>query len=167
MPDQQNHVQHDSTGTSYGGNYESYANYGGEWGYGSAPVEGTITAEMIGSGRRGRKEIPPSQIVEVRQEDLVKNRPREDQVKLTGIAFGPAYQVSSISYSLSPTMMMKLMVIVQPAASSEKGKPSKLHKRKHQIGALYHDMRQKETELAERRARGLLTKKETQAKYGW
>lgn len=55
---------------------------------------------------------------------------------------------------------------MQPV-STAKGKPSKLHKRKHQIGTLYHDMKQKEMELAERRAKGFLTKAETQAKYGW
>jgi proline-rich protein PRCC len=57
------------------------------------------------------------------------------------------------------------MFLLQPV--STKGKPSKLHKRKHQIGSLYFDMRQKETELAERRSKGFLTKAETQAKYGW
>lgn len=57
------------------------------------------------------------------------------------------------------------MIFLQPA--STKGKPSKLLKRKHQIGALYFDMRQKETELAERRSRGMLTKAQTQGKYGW
>ena len=54
----------------------------------------------------------------------------------------------------------------QPAPSA-KGKPSKLHKRKHQIGSLYFDMKSKEMELAERRSKGILTKAETQAKYGW
>ncbi|OMP08514.1 hypothetical protein COLO4_06397 [Corchorus olitorius] len=63
---------------------------------------------------------------------------------MTGIAFGPSYQ---------------------PA--STKGKPSKLHKRKHQIGSLLFDMKQKQMELQERRSRGLLTKSQTQAKYGW
>lgn len=55
---------------------------------------------------------------------------------------------------------------MQPT-SSTKGKPTKLHKRKHQIGSLYFDMRSKEMELAERRSKGFLTKAETQAKYGW
>ncbi|KDO61948.1 hypothetical protein CISIN_1g0355062mg, partial [Citrus sinensis] len=50
---------------------------------------------------------------------------------------------------------------------SVKGKPSKLHKRKHQIGSLFFDMKQKEMELAERRAKGLLTKAQTHGKYGW
>ncbi|GKV00307.1 hypothetical protein SLEP1_g13019 [Rubroshorea leprosula] len=133
------------------GSYEGYvSNYGqseNNWVDGSAAmVPETIGVSDIGMQlprKRGRNELP-TEIVEVKQDELMKNRPREDQVKLTGIAFGPSYQ---------------------PA--STKGKPSKLHKRKHQIGSLYFDMRQKETELAERRAKGFLTKAETQAKYGW
>lgn len=85
------------------------------------------------------------EILEVNQAELMKNRPREDKSKLTGLAFGPSYQ----------------------AAPSGKGKPSKLAKRKHQIGSLYFDMRAKEMELNERRSKGVLTKAETQAKYGW
>ncbi|CAN8271116.1 unnamed protein product [Cochlearia groenlandica] len=96
-------------------------------------------------GRRGRDQMP-TEIVEVKQDELMKNRPRANHVKSTGIAFGPAYQ---------------------PESSSSKGKVSKLHKRKHQITALFMDMKHKETELAERRSRGFLTKAETQAKYGW
>ncbi|WZZ02694.1 hypothetical protein YC2023_088615 [Brassica napus] len=98
-------------------------------------------------GRRGRNDFP-TEIVEVKLDDLMKNRPRVDQVKSTGIAFGPAYQGL-------------------PESSSSKGKVSKLHKRKHQITALFMDMKHKESELAERRSKGLLTKAETQAKYGW
>ncbi|KAK8916915.1 hypothetical protein KSP39_PZI022419 [Platanthera zijinensis] len=119
-------------------------------GYGSYMDNLTIVSrgekqfEGIIAGKRGRADIP-TEIVEVKQDELMKNRPREDQVKLTGIAFGPAYQ----------------------AAPSGKGKPTKLHKRKHQIGSLYYDLKQKEMELAERRSKGLLTKAETQAKYGW
>ncbi|KAL9260360.1 hypothetical protein AKJ16_DCAP15696 [Drosera capensis] len=140
---------------SYSG-YENYAghhgvaNYGayqGSWDYGDvgmaseAPV--AVDSYIKTSGKRGR-DIVPTEIVEVKQDELIKDRPREDQVKLTGIAFGPAYQ---------------------PASS--KMKPSKLQKRKHQIGSLFYDMKQKEMELAERRSRGFLTKAETQAKYGW
>ncbi|KAE9601638.1 putative proline-rich protein PRCC [Lupinus albus] len=55
--------------------------------------------------------------------------------------------------------------VLQPV--SAKGKPSKLQKRKHQISSLYFDMKQNEMQLAERRAKGMLTKAETQAKYGW
>ncbi|XVF19034.1 hypothetical protein REPUB_Repub11eG0075700 [Reevesia pubescens] len=134
------------------GSYESYWNYHGQyennWADGSAATTLPETTGMteIGvkvKGKRGRNELP-TEIVEVKQDELMKNRPREDQVKMTGIAFGPSYQ---------------------PA--STKGKPPKLHKRKHQIGSLYFDMKQKEMELQERRSRGLLTKAETQAKYGW
>ncbi|XP_038984735.1 flocculation protein FLO11 [Phoenix dactylifera] len=128
-----------------------YGSYGGTMDYGSYGSDGSVamaTPEIAGmgkiAGKRGRKEIP-MEVVEVKQDELMKNRPREDKAKLTGLAFGPSYQ----------------------PVSSVKGKPTKLHKRKHQIGSLYFDMKQKEMELAERRSKGLLTKAETQAKYGW
>nr|GMD28053.1 proline-rich protein PRCC [Ipomoea batatas] len=140
-----------------GPNGEQYSNYASTYGdYGQSEhnwVDGSNASSqelpesaesaLRVTGKRGRNDAA-LQIVEVKQDELMKNRPREDQVKLTGIAFGPAYK---------------------PA--STKGKPTKLHKRKHQIGSLYFDMRQKETELAERRARGMLTKAQTQGKYGW
>ncbi|XP_057488452.1 uncharacterized protein LOC130774437 [Actinidia eriantha] len=142
-------------------NYESYDGYTGCGNYdysgqqydvnsggGSTtmmPSDIVATAEVTVKlpGKRGRNDIP-QEIVEVKQDELIKNRPREDQARLTGIAFGPSYQ-----------------------PVSTKGKPSKLHKRKHQIGSLYFDMKNKEMELSERRAKGFLTKAETQAKYGW
>ncbi|XP_057963623.1 uncharacterized protein LOC131154851 [Malania oleifera] len=146
-----------SSGGSAVENYENHDSYGGFQGYGhyesNGPDDSLVTMEpdALGlaknpvkvPGKRGRNEVP-MEIVEVRQDELIKNRPREDQVKLTGIAFGPSYQ-----------------------PVSTKGKPSKLHKRKHQISSLYYDMKQKEMELAERRSKGFLTKAETQAKYGW
>lgn len=82
------------------GNYESYGNYGnydGNW----VDVAAGITQEaptlpessvLKMPRKRGRNE-GPIEIVEVKQDELIKNRPREDQVKLTGIAFGPSYQV--------------------------------------------------------------------------
>lgn len=126
-------------------NYASYRQYSNNWAEGSsaAAPEVPIERALRLPAKRGRKDDPP-QFIEVSQDELMKNRPREDQTKMTGIAFGPAYQ---------------------PA--SAKGKPTKLHKRKHQIGALYFDMKQKETELAERRSKGFLTKAQTQGKYGW
>ncbi|MED6216519.1 hypothetical protein PIB30_008207 [Stylosanthes scabra] len=130
--------------------YGAYAGYENNWGDGSSAAvtaapqtSGVGESAVIFPKKRGRNEIP-SEIIEVKQDELIKNRPREDQVKLTGIAFGPSYQ-----------------------PVSTKGKPSKLHKRKHQIGSLYFDMKQNEMKLAERRAKGMLTKAETQAKYGW
>lgn len=95
--------------------------------------------------RRGREDrMPAPNVIEVKQADLTGGRKlREDQIRTTGIAFGPAYQPSS------------------------KDKGSKIHRRKHQIGTLLQDSKAKEMDLLERRARGNLTKAETQAKYGW
>lgn len=131
--------------------YSDYVQYESKWvdrSGGNVEPEISVAAAIQSvarvPGKRGRNEIP-QEVIEVSQDELMKNRPREDQVKATGIAFGPAYQ---------PT-------------SSTKGKPTKLHKRKHQIGSLYFDMKSKEMELAERRSKGFLTKAETHAKYGW
>ncbi|KAD4584320.1 hypothetical protein R6Q59_036785 [Mikania micrantha] len=124
--------------------YENYGQHENKWiDQSTGNLEPAIPVARP-HGKRGRNEIP-EEVIEVNQDELMKNRPREDQAKLTGIAFGPSYQ----------------------PASSTKGKPSKLHKRKHQIGSLYYDMRSKEAELSERRSRGMLTKAETHAKYGW
>ncbi|KAF6165706.1 hypothetical protein GIB67_012603 [Kingdonia uniflora] len=46
---------------------------------------------MPGIGKR-RKDVIPDDIVEVKQDELMKNRSKEDHAKLTGIAFGPSYQ---------------------------------------------------------------------------
>ncbi|XP_062218335.1 uncharacterized protein LOC133918467 [Phragmites australis] len=110
------------------------------------PAQEPVLPPVVGriGGKRGRNDIPV-EIVEVNQAELMKNRPKQDKSKLTGLAFGPSYQ----------------------PAPSAKGRPSKLHKRKHQIGTLFYDMKSKEMELAERRSKGFLTKAETQAKYGW
>eukprot|EP00850_Spirogloea_muscicola_P001010 SM000004S14880 [mRNA] locus=s4:74937:76401:+ [translate_table: standard] len=85
----------------------------------------------------------PTHIVEVKQAELTKVTPRQE---LQAPAYGPTYQ---------------------SIATSTKDKPSKLHRRKHQITSLYFDMRQKEMEVAEQRARGHMTKAQTHAKYGW
>lgn len=134
-----------STEMAYGGGYAG----GYEHNAAAAtapPIQQPILPPEVGriGGKRGRSDMP-AEILEVNQAELMKNRPREDKSKLTGMAFGPSYQ----------------------PAPSAKGKPSKLHKRKHQIGSLFYDMKQKEMELAERRSKGFLTKAETQAKYGW
>ncbi|CAN0912491.1 hypothetical protein LINGRAPRIM_LOCUS652 [Linum grandiflorum] len=135
-------VEVDQTAVEAGYAATTAAAYGNHWG----DEVGGSGAGRSSRGKRGRNEIPPEvETIEVSQDELTKNRPREDQVKSTGIAFGPAYQ----------------------PISSGKGKPTKLHKRKHQIGTLYFDMKQKEMELQERRAKGFLTKAQTHAKYGW
>lgn len=143
-PPNMNYADYDS---NYG-TYTGYEQYGHNLTDGSSATAASAiieTAEVAFRlpGKRGRSDAP-QKIVEVNQDELMKNRPREDQTRLTGIAFGPSYQ---------------------PVSS--KGKPSKLLKRKHQIGTLYFDMKQKEMELAERRAKGMLTKVQTQGKYGW
>ncbi|KAL6576857.1 hypothetical protein OROMI_011133 [Orobanche minor] len=83
--------------TNYYGSYGEYVNnaqYESNWANMTLlPDEsGVVEASLQVFGKRGRKDVPP-QIIEVKQDELMKNRPREDQVKLTGIAFGPAYQV--------------------------------------------------------------------------
>ncbi|TKW37725.1 hypothetical protein SEVIR_1G066700v4 [Setaria viridis] len=142
-----------SHGGEHGGGYEyvAAAPYGVDYTGGcvhevAAPTQEPVLPPEMGriGGKRGRNDMP-AQILEVDQAELMKNRPKQDTSKLTGLAFGPSYQ----------------------PAPSAKGKPSKLHKRKHQIGSLYFDMKSKEMELAERRSKGILTKAETQAKYGW
>ncbi|AQK68858.1 uncharacterized protein LOC100275702 [Zea mays] len=146
-----------SHGGEHGSGYEHVAavpygvDYTGGYGHEVAatalpPVQEPVLPPEMGriGGKRGRNDMP-AQILEVNQAELMKNRPKQDKSKLTGLAFGPSYQ----------------------PAPSAKGKPSKLHKRKHQIGSLYFDMKSKEMELAERRSKGILTKAETQAKYGW
>ncbi|CAO2841972.1 unnamed protein product [Amaranthus hypochondriacus] len=140
-----------SSTSDYGSSYEGYGHYDSSnnwYNASSGDSGGSLMPAAVESfsslGGKRRRDQPPPEVIEVKQDELMKNRPKEDKSKLTGIAFGPSYQ-----------------------PVSNKGKPSKLHKRKHQIGSLYFDMRQKEMELQERRAKGFLTKAETQAKYGW
>ncbi|KAK3031847.1 hypothetical protein RJ639_035984 [Escallonia herrerae] len=171
---------------SYNGGYGSYEteghyDYESKWvDKSDASVEPDVSraaAENVVwvSAKRGRKDVLPDEMIEVQQDELMKNRPREDKAKLTGIAFGPSYQkgirignFDSADTSVghySQGGVLKSYGWEMPV--SAKGKPTKLHKRKHQIGSLYFDMKQKGMELAERRAKGFLTKAETQAKYGW
>lgn len=81
------------------GDYLSYGDYGqhgSNWADGSVPeMSGMGESRVRVPGKRGRNEVPV-EVVEVKQDELMKNRPREDQVKLTGIAFGPSYQVISL-----------------------------------------------------------------------
>ncbi|CAA2961504.1 Hypothetical predicted protein [Olea europaea subsp. europaea] len=46
-------------------------------------------------------------IVEVKQDELLKNRPKKDQAKLTGIAFGPAYKVLRKSWKVDISDSLK------------------------------------------------------------
>eukprot|EP00246_Nothoceros_aenigmaticus_P004880 TRINITY_DN165_c0_g1_i1.p1 TRINITY_DN165_c0_g1~~TRINITY_DN165_c0_g1_i1.p1 ORF type:complete len:207 (+),score=23.70 TRINITY_DN165_c0_g1_i1:29-622(+) len=125
--------------------YETnYMDPGYEEGPSAAFPDDPLTRVLQSERKRGRPEVIPN-IIEVKQSDLTRGKLRQDKLRPTGIAFGPAYQ---------------------PVASN-KDKPSKMHRRKHQIGSLYFDMKQREMELLERRSRGQMTKAETQAKYGW
>ncbi|KAL3328204.1 hypothetical protein AABB24_035707 [Solanum stoloniferum] len=141
-PPNVNCVDYDSNYGTYTG-YEQYGHNDGASATEASTITDTAEVAFRLPGKRGRSDAPQN-IVEVNQDELMKNRPREDQSRLTGIAFGPSYQ---------------------PVSS--KGKPSKLLKRKHQISTLYFDMKQKEMELSERRAKGMQTKAQTQGKYGW
>lgn len=76
-------------GSSYGGNTWNGCEFEATTGLPEAVVAMDSGARR---GRRGRSNIP-TEIIEVKQDELMKNRPRVDQAKSTGIAFGPAYQV--------------------------------------------------------------------------
>lgn len=97
--DQNVHSGDASSYVNYGGysSYGDYNGYGDHGQYGATTTmvqEPAVVAESVVrmQGKRGRKEIP-TEIVEVKQDELMKNRPREEKAKLTGIAFGPTYQV--------------------------------------------------------------------------
>ncbi|XP_021887463.1 uncharacterized protein LOC110806817 isoform X2 [Carica papaya] len=98
--DQNVGISGDASGYGSYENYGAYASYdnqyGNTWEDGSGTTMVPEAKEMAESavkvpGKRGKNEVP-TEIVEVKQDELMKNRPREDQMKLTGIAFGPSYQ---------------------------------------------------------------------------
>lgn len=141
---------YESQNWQYSGNVSSYSSPASYASANSAPVATPVAdpvAQVLQSERRrGREDrmVAPN-VIEVKQADLTGGaKLREDQIRTTGIAFGPAYQ---------------------PVSS--KDKPSKLQRRKHQIGTLLQDSKAREMDLLDRRAKGNLTKAETQAKYGW
>lgn len=102
-------------------NYGSYVDYGGyesNWGDVSTATKAPEKSGGIDwaggiLGKRGRNEIP-ADIIEVKQDELMSNRPREDQAKLTGIAFGPAYQVLilllSSAFSFLSCFVIKILI---------------------------------------------------------
>jgi proline-rich protein PRCC len=120
-------------GAVYGGD-----GYGGEqsggYGYSTAPPSGTEytgayrpeVAEMAAppvqepvmppemgriGGKRGRRDVP-MEILEVNQAELMKNRPREDKSKLTGLAFGPSYQVQTNHFIITLYYFCLALVIL-------------------------------------------------------
>ncbi|XP_019188332.1 PREDICTED: uncharacterized protein LOC109182638 [Ipomoea nil] len=94
-----------------GPNGEQYSNYASGCGdYGqfehnwvdgsnasSQELPGAAESALRLTGKCGRNDAT-QQIVEVKLDELMKNRPGEDQVRLTGIAFGPSYKVR-VSYA--------------------------------------------------------------------
>ncbi|XP_020526754.1 cell wall protein RBR3 isoform X2 [Amborella trichopoda] len=81
-----------SSGEYYAGNYENYRNNGsGVANWADNQPESLVENVSKLERKRGRNEIPLN-VIEVKQDQLISKRPREDQVNLTGIAFGPAYQ---------------------------------------------------------------------------
>lgn len=116
-----------SHASSYG-NYNGYGGYSGYAGnHGNEWVDGSATAVMgmpgeTGikvSGKRRRNDVP-TEILEVKQDELIKNRPKEDQAKLTGIAFGPSYQVYIIlcSFYLFNESLFRILLFTNSAQSS-------------------------------------------------
>lgn len=95
-----NGEQYSNYASSYG-TYGDYGQFEHNWvdGSNASSQELPESAEsaLRLTGKRGRNDAP-QQIVEVKQDELMKNRPREDQVRLTGIAFGPSYKVG-VSYA--------------------------------------------------------------------
>ncbi|KAF6167490.1 hypothetical protein GIB67_031691, partial [Kingdonia uniflora] len=63
----------------------------------SVVVESVVN--MSGIGKR-RKDVILDDIVEVKQDELMKNRSKEDHAKLTRIAFGPSYHVLHFRFML-------------------------------------------------------------------
>ena len=69
----------------------------------AAPVvpEDPLAQVLQAERRRGREDrMPAPTVVEVKQADLTGSKLREDQLRTTGIAFGPSYQVRVCSLHL-------------------------------------------------------------------
>ncbi|MCH96994.1 proline-rich protein PRCC-like, partial [Trifolium medium] len=91
-----------STGTvSNDDGYASYGAYGDSGQYENKWIDRSVPTEEVSeisesvlkfTGKRGRKDVPV-EVIEVKQDELMKNRPTEDKAKLTGLAFGPSYQL--------------------------------------------------------------------------
>lgn len=102
--------------------YENYGSYEGNWNDGNTVAVATLMVPEIErvAGKRGRNEMP-TKIIEVNQAELMKNRPREDQAKVTGIAFGPAYQVKiHLSFCLKLIYFLSSHVLVDSMHCSPK-----------------------------------------------
>jgi proline-rich protein PRCC len=88
------------------------------------------------------------EVLELSAAQLTAGRDRLVATKsLTGLAFGAEHEAR---------------------LRAEAGaKPADIHRRKHQIGSLLYDAKQRELQMMEGRLQGMKSKRETQAKYGW
>ncbi|KAF6165630.1 hypothetical protein GIB67_020016, partial [Kingdonia uniflora] len=48
-------------------------------------------------GKR-RKDVIPDDIIDVKQDELMKNKSKEDHAKLAGISFGPSHLVLRLKF---------------------------------------------------------------------
>lgn len=81
----------------YSGNVPYYASHSTQANHevASSPSVVDPVAQVLQSERRrGREDkLAASNVIEVKQADLTGGKIREDQLRVTGIAFGPSYQV--------------------------------------------------------------------------
>lgn len=116
-----------------------------------------IPKEMIGAEFGKKGEIPKDvEFREINQETLTKKTREEEQLaKFEENFIQPDVQVTSQFWNARTGKFQTNL------------KPTKLHKRKHQINQLAHEAAAREFELAKKRAHGYKTRRETQLKYGW
>ncbi|KAL4435571.1 hypothetical protein ABPG77_002534 [Micractinium sp. CCAP 211/92] len=114
-----------------------------------AMLAAALAAEREKAARRGQRDaVGGIQIKEVHAEQIRYMAPgQRAEVNALRNAFGSDYEAK----------------LRQEAGPD----PTKLAKRRHQIGSLYHYAKQKELEQLEQRAQGSKSKAETQRKYGW
>ena len=88
---------HEEHNWQYTGNVSSYTSQSSQASYApanSAPVNDPVAQVLQSERRRGREEkMAAPTVIEVNQADLTGGKVREDQLRATGIAFGPSYQV--------------------------------------------------------------------------
>mmetsp|Transcript_24738 Transcript_24738/g.58878 ORF Transcript_24738/g.58878 Transcript_24738/m.58878 type:complete len:360 (-) Transcript_24738:112-1191(-) len=115
---------------------------------GLAMLQEELKKERERQMKLGRKPGKSPQIVCIDQEKLKYVAPTSNAAaNALQNAFGPQYQAQ----------LRK--------EAGDKG--SKLARRKHQIGTLYHDVKMAEIEMLENRTKSQKSKAETAAKYGW
>ncbi|PRW33970.1 proline-rich PRCC [Chlorella sorokiniana] len=112
-----------------------------------AMLQAALAAEREKAARRGQA-VQGIQFKEVSGEAI------------RAMAPGQAAEVNALRNAFGSDYEAKLR---QEAGSD----PTKLAKRRHQIGSLYHYAKQKELEQMEVRAQGSKSKAETKKKYGW